>query len=135
MIPKRMLIVDDEEAIRFSLTDFFSLLGFEVDSATELEQAEALLEIAPFDVVIADLRLTGINGREGLELIRYVRERAPATRIVLLTAYGSAEVREEAARCGADAFLQKPQPLAEVAQAVERVLVSPPNHSAEGECP
>ena len=122
MAQPRMLIVDDEEAILFSLTDYFSLRGFAVHSATELEQAERLLQTAAFDVVIADLRLTGVHGTEGLELIRYARARAPATRIILLTAYGSAEVRDEAARSGVDAFLQKPQPLIEIARAVDSAL-------------
>jgi len=122
MAQQRMLVVDDEEAIRFSLTDYFSLRGFEVESATELEQAEALLEAARFDVVIADLRLTGIHGTEGLDLIRYVRERSRDTRIILLTAYGNSDVRDEAARRGVDAFLQKPQPLIEIARAVDLAL-------------
>ena len=132
MVQHTLLIVDDEDAIRFSLGDYFSLKGFVVDAATELEGAEALLETTRYDVVIADLRLTGINGTEGLELITYVRERSPSTRVVLLTAYGSDEVREEAARRGVDAFLQKPQPLSEIARTVERALALPPRTPEEG---
>jgi DNA-binding NtrC family response regulator len=132
MVQTDMLIVDDEEAIRFSLSDYFSFHGFLVDCATELEHAEALLEVRSYDVVIADLRLTGINGTEGLELITYIRERAPETRVVLLTAYGSDDVRVEAKRRGVDAFLQKPQRLADVADTVERALAQPAHKPVGG---
>ena len=119
---KRMLIVDDEESILFALSDFFSTQGFEVDCARELEEAEALLSSHSYTVAIADLRLTGINGTEGLELISYVREKSPGTKVLLLTAYGSQEIQAEATRRGVDAFLQKPKPLAEVANVVSSML-------------
>ena len=119
---KRMLIVDDEESILFALSDFFGTQGFEVDCARELEEAEALLGKHHYTVAIADLRLTGINGTEGLELISYVREKSPGTKVLLLTAYGSQEIQAEATRRGVDAFLQKPKPLAEVANVVSSML-------------
>jgi two-component system response regulator (stage 0 sporulation protein F) len=118
----RMLIVDDEESILFAISDFFTNRGFEVDAARELEEAEALLSRQNYNVVIADLRLTGINGTEGLELISYVREKSPGTKILLLTAYGSQEIQAEASRRGVDAFLQKPKPLSEVANVVSSML-------------
>lgn len=118
----RMLIVDDEESILFAISDFFTHRGFEVDSARELAEAEELLGKNHYTVVIADLRLTGINGTEGLELISYVREKSPGTKILLLTAYGSQEIQAEAARRGVDAFLQKPKPLSEVANVVSSML-------------
>ena len=119
---KKMLIVDDEESILFALSDFFSTKGFEVDCARELEEAEQLLRKNRYTVAIADLRLTGINGTEGLELISYVREKSPGTKVLLLTAYGSQEIQAEANRRGVDAFLQKPKPLSEVANVVSSML-------------
>jgi two-component system response regulator (stage 0 sporulation protein F) len=121
MSPK-MLIVDDEEPILFALSDFFTMNGFEVECARELEDAERLLDAGQFAVVIADLRLTGINGTEGLELISYVREKSEQTKVLLLTAYGTAEIQNEAKRRGVDAFLQKPKPLAEVAGVVAAMI-------------
>ena len=115
---KRILVVDDEQIILFAFRAYFGRYDYEVDCARELEEAEALLAHRSYDVVIADLRLTGSSGREGLEIVRFLRERSPESPIVLLTAYGSKEIELEATELGADAFLQKPKPLAELAEII-----------------
>jgi DNA-binding response OmpR family regulator len=111
----RLLVVDDEEPILAAIREYFSPLGYEVDCARELEEAEALISHIRYSLLIADVRLTGTHGTEGLELIRFTRERSPWTRIIVLTGYGSSEMEMEANGRGVDAFLQKPQPLAELA--------------------
>jgi CheY-like chemotaxis protein len=115
---QRMLIVDDEEPILLAMQEYFRTLGYEVDCAREKEEAEALLAKVSYALVIADLRLTGIYGVEGLELVAYVRQRCANTRMILLTAYGTPEIEAEARRLGVDAFLYKPKPLPELAQIV-----------------
>jgi CheY-like chemotaxis protein len=120
----KILVVDDEEPILFAFREFFGAYGYEVDCARELEEALAMLSSIRYDLIIADLRLTGSHGAEGLEIIEDVRERAPWTRIILLTAYGSPEVEAEAQRRGADAFLQKPTPLPHIAKIVLDLLGS-----------
>ena len=122
---QRLLLIDDEEPILFALREYFTAYGYDVDCAREMEEAEALLANVPYAGVIADLRLTGSHGAEGLEIIGYVRERCPWTRIIILTAYGSPEVEAEARRRGVDSFLHKPKPLPEVAQIVYALVGSP----------
>jgi DNA-binding response OmpR family regulator len=114
----QLLIVDDESAIRFALADFFRAAGWSVDCAAEKEEAEALLANGEYDVVIADLRLTGISGVEGLDIIQWARHLRPETRIVLLTGNGTPEIEAESRRRGADAFLSKPLPLPELEKVV-----------------
>lgn len=126
----RLLIVDDEESICFSMSEYFSLQGYKVDTASELEEAEKLLGASSYKVVIQDLRLTMTNNHDGLDMIRLIREHNPQTRIIVLTAYGSAEIEDEARRCGADAFLRKPKPLSQVAQVVQGLIESPPRQAA-----
>ena len=121
----RLLVVDDEESICFSMSEYFSLHGYKVDTACELEEAERLIGATNYKVVIQDLRLTMTNNQDGLEMIRLIREHNPQTRIVVLTAYGSAEIEDEARRCGADAFLRKPKPLSQVAQVIQGLIESP----------
>ena len=75
--PGRLLIVDDEAAIRLALGEYFRRRGWTVDSAAEKEEAEALLACTEYAVVIADLRLTGIYGVEGLDVS------ADGTRVVI----------------------------------------------------
>jgi len=118
-----LLIVDDEEAIRFSMSEYFTQHGFKVDTARELEEAEELLGNNSYEVVIQDLRL-GPSDRDGLEIIKLVRNRNPETRIVVLTAYGSTEVEDELLRSGADAILRKPKPLSQVAQVIQGLVES-----------
>ena len=116
--PLKMLVVDDEESIRDALRAYFTSRGYEVNCAQELVEAQALMGGVDYEVAIVDLRLTGIGGSEGLDVVSSLRERNPTADIVLLTAHGTPAIEAEARRRGADAFLHKPQRLREVAQVV-----------------
>ncbi|HEY5402809.1 MAG TPA: response regulator [Pyrinomonadaceae bacterium] len=125
----RLLVVDDEESICFSMSEYFSLHGYRVDTARELEEAEKLIEATEYKAVIQDLRLTTTRNPDGLDIIKMIRSQNPQTRIIVLTAYGSSEMEDEARRCGADAFLRKPKPLSQVAQVVQGLLEAPPKQA------
>ena len=119
----RMLIVDDEHSIRFSLKKFFDRRSFEVDVASTATEARTLLSQGHYDVVILDIRLEGASGdTTGLELIDVVRAHSPAARIVVLSGYLSPETLERAKRLRADLILSKPQPLAQLEKAIKEVL-------------
>lgn len=120
----RLLVVDDEESITFAMERYFRARGFEVDCARELEEAQALLARNQYAVVIADLRLSGIQGAEGLEIVSAIRERSPQTRTILLTAHGTRELEDEARQRGADVVLRKPKPLPELTQIVMGLVAS-----------
>jgi two-component system response regulator PilR (NtrC family) len=120
-----LLVVDDEESICFSMKEYFSHNGFVVDTAKEIEEAELLIAKSNYRVIIQDLRMGISKDPEGLQLLRVAHERNPETLVVILTAYGSSEVEEEAKLLGADAFLRKPQPLSQVAQVIRGLLESP----------
>lgn len=122
--PARILVVDDEPSILFALEDFFSSRGYQVDCATALEEALALLVAHPYRLLIADLRLEGVRGTQGLEVAAVARSASPEVRIIVLTAYGTPEVEERARSLGADAFLHKPMPLADLAQIADTLLAS-----------
>jgi DNA-binding response OmpR family regulator len=111
--------VDDEAAIRFALSEFFQGNGWAVDSASQKSEAESLLASRDYTVVIADLRLTGFHGVEGLDLIHRSRQLRPGARVVILTGNGTPELEAEARRRGADAFLHKPLPLPQLEAVVE----------------
>ena len=114
----RVLIVDDEDATRDAISEYFEAQGYEVDRACEAEEAEALLTHVRYDAILSDLRLTRIHGAEGLEIVAYVKERCPWTRIILLTAHATPELEIEALRLGVDHVLTKPQPLARLVEVV-----------------
>ena len=121
----RLLVVDDEASICFSMSEYFSLHGYAVDTATETEEAEKLVENTDYQVIIQDLRLGTNRDPDGLKIIKLAHQNHPQTRIIVLTAYGSAEIEDDARRCGADAFLRKPKPLSQVAQVVQGLIESP----------
>ncbi|HEX6731389.1 MAG TPA: response regulator [Pyrinomonadaceae bacterium] len=125
----RLLIVDDEEAICFSMSEYFSLHGFKVDTARELDEVEKLIGTTDYRVIIQDLRLSAKRDSDGLDIIRMLRGQNPQAKIIVLTAYGSVEMEDEAKRCGADAFLRKPKPLSQVAQVVQGLLETPTNQA------
>jgi DNA-binding response OmpR family regulator len=121
-VRKRLLIVEDEMAILNALALYFGNQGYAVDTALERADAESLLAQGRYDAVLADLRLGGSSDTGGLELVSQARALCPGIRIVLLTAYGSAEIEQEAWRRGIDAFLHKPQPLSAIAGVVASLL-------------
>jgi DNA-binding NtrC family response regulator len=121
----QLLVVDDETVILAATCSYLAGLGYQVDCAGEREEAEALLAVGCYDVVILDMRMTGAHGREGLELLRHLRELCPWARAVVVTAHGSPELEAEARRYGACAFLEKPVPLAEVARVVAALCEVP----------
>ena len=121
----RLLVVDDEESICFSMSEYFSLHGYRVDTAREMDEAEKLLESTEYKVIILDLRLGTNENTDGLNIIKMAHDRNPETRIIVLTAYGSTEMEDEAKRSGAAAFLRKPKPLSQVAQVVQGLIESP----------
>src|SRR5919106_263958 len=88
---RNLLVVDDEESICFSMSEYFSQHGFKVDTAREMEEAESLIKATDYKVIIQDLRLGLARHPDGLEIIKLVHKRNPDTRIVVLTSYGSAE--------------------------------------------
>lgn len=105
---KRVLVVDDEPSILLSLSHLFSNDEVIVITSSRIEDAEEALEHYTFDLVIADIRLSGIEGIEGLELLSYIKKIRPETRVIIMTAYGSEVMKESALRRGAYCYYEKP---------------------------
>ncbi len=113
---KKVLIVDDDATVTAPVVGYFRSLGHTVHSAAEAEEAGALITTGRYDAAIVDLRLTNLGGAEGLELLREIRERDSVVKVIVLSAYVSADARDEALRLGATCVLQKPHPLPELAR-------------------
>ena len=105
---KKVLVVDDEPSILLSLSHIFSNGEVIVITSSRIEGAEEALEHYTFDLVIADIRLSGIDGIEGLELLNYIRKIRPETKVILMTAYGSEVMKESALRRGVYYYFEKP---------------------------
>jgi two-component system capsular synthesis sensor histidine kinase RcsC len=120
--PHRLLIVDDEGAILFGFADYFRSHGFVVDTASEVEEAQALLAHGRYDVVVSDLRLLGLSAVEGLDVLASAGAARPRPYTVLISAYLTAEAEREARKRGIDRVMRKPVPLAVLERALRELL-------------
>lgn len=114
---KKILIVDDELSILLSLSYLLKAEGVEVLACNEIEEAEEALANSRFDLVIADIRMSGVNGIEGLELLSYIRENFD-TKVMIMTGYGSPEIEAEAYKRGASYYFRKPLEIKELLEKV-----------------
>lgn len=105
---KKILIVDDEPTILLTLSHLLSNQETTVITSSKIEEAEEALSRYTFDLVIADIRLSGMEGMEGLELLSYVKQLSPKTEVIIMTAFGSDEMRAEAMKRGAFYYYEKP---------------------------
>src|SRR5512135_1394762 len=105
---KRILIVDDEPTILLTLSYALRSRDVEVITASRLEPAEEALSRHHFDLVIVDVRMSGVLGVEGLELLTYIKRNWPETEVIVMTAYGSEEMETDTYERGAKHFFKKP---------------------------
>ncbi|RMG61342.1 MAG: response regulator [Calditrichaeota bacterium] len=118
---KRLLIVDDEETLTFSLYQMFinSDIDCQVVTASSGEEALERLAEGEFDLVITDLAMPGIDG---LQLLSSIKQRTPRTHVIIITAYGSDERRDRAYELGADYYLEKPFDIHELRKLVFKII-------------
>jgi DNA-binding NtrC family response regulator len=101
----RVLVVEDDPRLLDILTKHLDRIGYAVRGAGGAAAALQLLEAAPSDVVLSDVRMPGMDGRT---LLAEVRARHPAAKVVLMTAFGSVDDAVEAMQAGAYSYVVKP---------------------------
>ena len=116
---KQILVVDDEENIRTALSININRWGYNVVTAESGEEALNLIKNNPFDIVLTDLRLKGLNG---IDLLKEIRESFPDTGTLIFTAYGEVDSYIEAMNLGAIDFFNKPINLEKLKKAINNFL-------------
>lgn len=101
----RVLVVDDELAMRESIAAWLAQDGYEVAKAADASEALALLEQQEFGLALVDIKMPGMDG---VELLGRIKDEYPETLVVIITAYGSIESSVEAMKAGASDYLLKP---------------------------
>ena len=114
-----ILVVDDEGAIRYSISKTLQRVGYQVSAAASGEEALALLDEQEYDVVLTDIRMPGLTG---VELLAKIKEKAPDSIVILMTAYASLGTAVESLRLGAHDYLIKPVSSQDIRQSVTRGL-------------
>src|SRR5947208_3657145 len=117
--PARLLIVDDDEQLAQALARRFQRLGYAATLVNSGEQALETAGHAPFDVVLLDLHLPGLDG---LEVLAKLKELHPELEVILLTAHGSIETAIQAMRKGAYDYLTKPFHLPELEVHIDKAF-------------
>ena len=100
-----VLIVDDEEVVRRSHLRSLASAGCRAEAAENGAQALQVMEQHPFDVILLDLRMPGLDG---MEVLRTLKARWPDSEVVIITGYPTLESAKEAVRLGAQNYLVKP---------------------------
>jgi DNA-binding NtrC family response regulator len=115
----RVLVVDDDEIILTSLSEFLRLEGYTVATARSYAEATLHLAASEFQVVIADVSMPEVDG---FELLKTIRNRHPDSAVIMVTGYGTIESAVEAIKRGAFDYMTKPVIDDEIKLVVERAL-------------
>jgi len=129
---ERLLVMDDEEALRKLLADVLSKLGYEVQTARDGAEAIALYEDAKasgrrFDAALLDLTVSG--GMGGAEAAARLKELDPCLKLIVSSGYSDAPVMSDYRKYGFDGVVPKPWALADVSEVFRRVLVPDPDRN------
>jgi DNA-binding response OmpR family regulator len=116
-----ILVVDDEESIRFFLQELLTRDGYQVAAVESGEAALEQIAVEEFDLALVDLKLKGIGGTEVLAALR---QQSPDTAVIMLTGHGSLETAVEALRQGAHDYLFKPCKTVELRESIRTGLLN-----------
>lgn len=119
--PEKILVVDDEETIRATVSAALRSRKLETQTAADATEALNAIDQTTFDLAILDLRLPG--AMDGVGLMNEIRDRSPQTTIVMMSAYATVDSAIVALRQGAHDYLLKPFTMAQVIESVERALI------------
>jgi DNA-binding NtrC family response regulator len=117
----RILILDDEPIVGDRLKPALAKCGYDVETQTDSQAAIDQLARERYDVLITDLKMSGPSG---LDVLRFVKEQSPSTRVIVITGYATAEQAKESIKGGAVDFIAKPFRISQLRELVARTLES-----------
>ncbi|MHB1050099.1 MAG: response regulator [Bacteroidota bacterium] len=119
--PFNILVVDDEDALRTVLSSELQSEGYSVVSASDGDEAISVLQQKSFDLVLLDIKMPRVDG---FEVLRFLKERYPKTKVIMLTGFADLKNAIESKKLGAEDFVSKPYDLVDLLTTIERVLSS-----------
>lgn len=114
-----ILVVDDEDSLRNVLAGELKNEGYEVQAASDGDEAISALDRAKFKVVLLDIKMPRISG---FDVLKHIRQHHPGTKVVMLTGFADLKNAIESKKLGADDFVSKPYDLVDLLTTIERVL-------------
>jgi len=121
---KNILIIDDDQLVVKTLSRYLKTCGYKVEVVLSGEEAIKKTEAIPFDLIISDIRMPGMNGLETLKKLRSVCQNKHKIKIpeIIITGYASDENKREAEKMGITNYIYKPFDLSVFIEAVKRSL-------------
>lgn len=104
----RILVVDDEPAILFAYRKLIKTEGFGIDVCEGLGEALHLINSCYYFAVITDIRLSGSENTEGIDLLQAVRKKQPDSKVIVVTGFGSSSLEQNLRQLGASYYFEKP---------------------------
>jgi DNA-binding NtrC family response regulator len=117
----KILVLDDEPIVGDRLKPALEKCGYEVETQTDSQAAIDQLARTRYDVLITDLKMSGPSG---LDVLRFVKEQTPSTRVIVITGYATAEQARESMKGGAVDFIAKPFRISQLRDLIARTLAS-----------
>ena len=117
MAEKSVMVLDDEPIVGDRLKPVLEREGFEVEVFTESDKALERLKERSFHVLVTDMKM---KGPSGMDLLRFIKEKAPSTQVIVITGYATIETSHEAQALGAFQFIAKPFKMKELAKLVSK---------------
>jgi DNA-binding NtrC family response regulator len=126
--PKKVIVVDDETIVCERLKLALEKTGFQVETYTHSQKMIDRLSVDHFDVVITDLKMPK---PDGLDVMRFVRQHCPSTKVIIITGFATVDTATEALRSGAVDFIAKPFKISDLRDLVVKITSSQSSVSDE----
>lgn len=116
---RRILVVDDEDALRTVLSAELHSEGYDVGTAADGMEALAELQKAAYDLVLLDIKMPNMNG---FEVLKVIKEKYAGTKVIMLTGFADLKNAIESKKLGAEDFVSKPYDLVDLLTTIDRVM-------------
>ncbi|GJQ19715.1 MAG: hypothetical protein HBSIN02_00700 [Bacteroidia bacterium] len=118
-VKNKILVVDDEEALRTVLSAELEGEGYQVSTAADGDEAIKIIGSEQFHLILLDIKMPNVDG---FEVLKYVKQHQPSTKVIMLTGFADLKNAIESKKLGAEDFVSKPYDLVDLLTTVERVL-------------
>ena len=115
----RVLVVDDEDALRMVLSSELSSSGYEVATASDGDEAITVIQNKKFDLVLLDIKMPKVDG---FEVLKFIKKNYPVMKVIMLTGFADLKNAIESKKHGAEDFVSKPYDLVDLLTTIERVI-------------
>lgn len=115
----RILVVDDEDALRTVLSSELEGEGYEVDTAGDGDEAIDIVQKKQFNLVLLDIKMPKVDG---FEVLKFIKDKSPHVKVIMLTGFADLKNAIESKKLGAEDFVSKPYYLVDLLTTIERVL-------------